>query len=495
MNLDGTIYGRLNLPFGFSYQMNFTPRLAWNESFEHKSAKNDAWAGEGGSSFRQHNKAFNWQVDNVFNWKYEFLDKHKVEATFLVNAEKSQSWMTKSTNKGYNPSDALGYHGIHLGNNPTALSTDQYTTGDALMGRLFYSFSNKYMLTASVRRDGYSAFGMMNPRATFPAVALAWVFTEEKFMKKTSSWLSYGKLRFSWGENGNRDIGIYAALAELTSNPTCWIDGNGKFYTTTYTLNQKMPNSKLKWERAKSYNIGLDFGLFGDILSGSIEVYKKMTNDLLMDRAIPPITGFSKVLSNMGQLQNTGFELTLNANIMRRKNFEWSATGNFSLNRRKIKHLYGNMKNILDADGNIIGQVEDDDITSKWFIGEDPDRIWDYVGDGVWQQDEAEEAAKYGCQPGDFKYLDFTKMGNWTRMTRNTRNIQPLVSVGHSVTTSNCSMIWIFHLCCTLYGVTTVHMLMPPTITSMLLSVAVTISLTGHQKIRLMTMHVSVQRT
>ena len=218
-----------------------------------------------------------------------------------------------------------------------------------------------------------------------------------------------------------------------------------------------------------------------------------MTNDLLMDRAIPPITGFSKVLSNMGQLQNTGFELTLNANIMRRKNFEWSATGNFSLNRRKIKHLYGNMKNILDADGNIIGQVEDDDITNKWFIGEDPDRIWDYVGDGVWQQDEAEEAAKYGCQPGDFKYLDFK--GNWTRMTRNTRNIQPLVSVGHSVTTSNCSMIWIFHLCCTLYGVTTVHMLMPPTITSMLLSVAVTISLTGHQKIQLMTMHVSVQRT
>lgn len=153
------------------------------------------------------------------------------------------------------------------------------------------------------------------------------------------------------------------------------------------------------------------------------------------------------------------------------------------------------MKNILDTDGNIIGQVEDDDITNKWFIGEDPDRIWDYVGDGVWQQDEAEEAAKYGCQPGDFKYLDFNEMGNWTRMTRNTRNIQPLVSVGHSVTTSNCSMIWIFHLCCTLYGVTTVHMLMPPTITSMLLSVAVTISLTGHQKIRLMTMHVSVQRT
>lgn len=414
MNLEGTIYGRLDLPYGFSYQMNFSPRLSWSEDFQHHSAKNDAWVGEGGSSYRQHGKTFNWQVDNVFSWKYEFLKKHRVEATFLVNAEKNQSWKTKASNKGYNPSDALGYHGIQLGTNPTVLSTDQYTTGDALMGRIFYSYDNKYMLTASIRRDGYSAFGVMNPRATFPAVAVSWVFTEEDFMKKASSWLSYGKLRFSWGENGNRDIGVYAALAELTSNPTCWIDENGNYYITTYTLNQKMPNSKLKWERASSYNIGLDFGLFGDILSGSIDFYQKMTNDLLMDRSIPPITGFSKVLSNMGQLQNRGMELTLNANIMKRKNFAWTASGTFSLNRREIKHLYGNMEDILDEEGNVIGQKEADDITNKWFIGEDPDRIWDYVGDGVWQVDEAEEAAVYGCSPGDFKYLDLNEDGQYS---------------------------------------------------------------------------------
>lgn len=414
MNLEGTIYGRLNLPYGFSYQMNFSPRLGWSENFEHKSAKHESWAGEGGSSYRQHGKTFNWQVDNIFSWKYDFLDVHKVEVTFLVNAEKSQSWMTKASNKGYNPSDALGFHGIHLGTNPTVLSTDNYTTGDALMGRLFYSYANKYMLTASVRRDGYSAFGVMNPRATFPAVAVGWVFTEEDFMKRFSSWLSYGKLRFSWGENGNRDIGIYAALAELTANPTCWIDDNGNYYTTTYTLNQKMPNSKLKWERSDSYNLGLDFGLFGDIFSGSVEFYKKTTNDLLLDRSIPPITGFSNVISNMGQLENKGVEVTLNANIMKRKNFEWSANGTFSLNRRKINHLYGNMKNILDAEGNVIGQEEDDDITSGWFIGEDPDRIWNYVPDGVWKVDEAEEAAKYGCSPGDFKYIDQNNDGQYS---------------------------------------------------------------------------------
>ncbi len=87
------------------------------------------------------------------------------------------------------------------------------------MGRIFYSFKDKYLITASVRRDGYSAFGQMNPRATFPAVALGWVFTSEKFMEASGSWLNYGKLRFSWGQNGNRDIGQYDALASLT--PDC----------------------------------------------------------------------------------------------------------------------------------------------------------------------------------------------------------------------------------------------------------------------------------
>lgn len=405
MNLEGTIYGQLNLPFGFSYQMNFSPRLSWEEYFHHESSLNDAWSGEGGSSIRQHTKRFNWQVDNIIGWKYNF-NHHRIEATFLINAEKSQSWMTKSTNSQYSPSDVLGWHAIQMGANPYNASTDEYVTGDALMGRIFYSYHDKYMFTASMRRDGYSAFGMRNPRATFPAIAVAWRFTEEKFMKGISSWLNYGKLRFSWGQNGNRDIGIYAALAELTSAPTSWIDVSGKYYTSTYTLNQRMGNSTLKWERADSYNIGLDFGLFNNILSGSVDVYKKVTNDLLIDRALPPITGFKNVLSNMGQLQNLGFEMTLNADIIKQKDFEWSATGTFSLNRRKINHLYGNMIDIIDENGNIIGQKESDDITNKWFIGQDPDRIWDYIGDGVWQQDEAEEAALFGCKPGDFKYLD-----------------------------------------------------------------------------------------
>lgn len=262
------------------------------------------------------------------------------------------------------------------------------------------------MVTTSVRRDGYSAFGKKNPRAVFPAVALGWVFTQEKFLEKTNSWLNYAKLRLSWGENGNRDIGQYAALAQMVSGLRPYIDNSGNIYTTSQMYVNTMANYNLKWERTASFNFGLDFSLFQEILSGSIEAYVAKTNDLLVNRALPNITGFTSVTANLGQLQNKGLEITLNANILKTKDFQWAASANFSLNRRKINQLYGDMVDSTDDKGNVTGQKEADDETNGWFIGQDPDRIWSYEREGVWQLSEKEQAAVYGCQPGDFKYAD-----------------------------------------------------------------------------------------
>ncbi|MCD7937543.1 MAG: SusC/RagA family TonB-linked outer membrane protein [Tannerellaceae bacterium] len=404
--LNGTIFGKLTLPFGFEYQMNFTPHLSWKEYFNHDSAENESWAAAGGSAERTHEKWFNWQVDNVFRWKREFARKHNVEVTFLVNAEKNQYWKTESKTSNFTPSDILGYHNMDAGTIPRAYSNDTYSTGDALMGRLFYSYENKYMITASIRRDGYSAFGKENPRATFPAVAVGWTFTSEKFAQAINSWMSYGKLRFSWGQNGNRDIGIYDALADLNSSLTPLIDQSGNLYLLSQIYVRRMANYNLKWENTSSYNIGLDFAIFNDILSGSVDLYNKRTNDLLVNRALPRFTGYENVTANLGQIENKGIEIFLNASIMRVRNFEWDATGTFSLNRRKILKLYGDMVDVLDENGNVIGQREADDTRNNWFIGKDPDQIWDYVRDGVWQLGEEEEAAKYGCAPGDFKYVD-----------------------------------------------------------------------------------------
>src|SRR5699024_3211336 len=139
----------------------------------------------------------------------------------------------------------------------------------------------------------------------------------------------------------------------------------------------RMSNIALKWERTTSYNVGLDYSLFNDILGGSMEFYIAKTNDLLVDRALPEITGFNSVASNLGEIKNKGFAISLNANIIRKDNFTWSASGNFSLNRRKITHLYGEMEDVLDENGNVIGQKEADDVKNKWFIGHDTEQIWD----------------------------------------------------------------------------------------------------------------------
>ncbi|WP_245832368.1 TonB-dependent receptor [Massilibacteroides vaginae] len=405
-NINAKLYALLSLPFGIEYTLNFIPYYHFSEYFKHYSSKGENWKAIGGESTRQHSKRFNWQVDNIINWKKEFLNQHKIEVTLLANAEKAQYWYTEAHSKNYTPNDVLGYHRLQAGGVPTVSSNDTYQTGDAQMGRFFYSFDNKYMLTASVRRDGFSAFGKKNPHAVFPAVALGWVFTQEKFMKKTEEWLNYAKLRFSWGENGNREIGQYAALAQMVSGLRPYIDQTGTVYTTSQIYVNTMANYNLKWERTASYNLGLDFSVFNDLLSGSLELYTAKTNDLLVNRALPNITGFSSVTSNLGQLQNRGMEVTVNANIINNKDFSWTASGNFSFNRRKINKLYGDMVDVLDEKGNVLGQEEANDETNEWFIGQDPDRIWSYERNGVWQLDEKETAAIYGCQPGDFKYID-----------------------------------------------------------------------------------------
>jgi len=405
--LNSSLFGKVKLPFGIEYQVNYTPYLQWHEYYNHESSKNEGWAGNGGNSTRENYKTYNWQIDNVFHWKSNFENKdHSLEATFLINSEKGQYWSTGAYAKQFSPNDVLGYHRIQAGTVPTVTSNDTYRTGDALMGRLFYSFKNRYMVTGTLRRDGYSAFGANNKRAWFPSVALGWVFSQEKFMSGVNNWLSYGKLRVSYGINGNRDIGQYEAISDMTSGLHPYIDQSGNVYTTSQIYINRMANNDLKWERTSALNFGLDFGLLNDMISGTVEGYLSKTNDLLVDRALPSITGFSSVAANLGQLQNWGIEATLSANLIKQENFTWNASGTFSMNRRKINKLYGDMVDVTDADGNVIGQKEADDEANGWFIGQDPNRIWAYKRIGVWQLGEEADAAKYGCQPGDFKYKD-----------------------------------------------------------------------------------------
>lgn len=414
--LFGSIYAKGDLGYGFSYQVNFTPNFTFYRYFNGQSAQDFRVSVRGGLATRTDSTSYNWQIDNLLKWNRTF-GEHTFDVTLLANAEKFQSWQNKMDNEGFSPNDKLSYHNIGSGIKPIISSSDQYSTGDALMARLNYSFRQRYMLTASVRRDGYSAFGAGNPRATFPAAALGWIFSEEKMMKSLQ-WLNYAKLRVSYGFNGNRDIGRYLALSDLSTGKYQYITPSGAILSVSQLYVNRQANPGLKWEKTEAVNFGLDFAVLNNRLTGSVDVYKKETKDLLINRELPDVSGFSNVLSNLGQVDNKGIEIALTSTNISQRDFSWRTTVNFSLNRNKIVHLYGPVDVVDPVTGKVTGQVEKDDIQNKRFIGHDIDAIWDQKVLGVWQSNEAAEAAKYGVFPGDFKVEDVDKDGKYTNADR-----------------------------------------------------------------------------
>ncbi|MEJ7830410.1 MAG: TonB-dependent receptor, partial [Segetibacter sp.] len=213
--------------------------------------------------------------------------------------------------------------------------------------------------------------------------------------------------------NGNRDIGRYLALADLTTGKYQFIKPDGTVVLVSQLYVNRLQNPGLKWERTTSNNLGLDYSIFKDRISGSVDVYQKSTKDLLILRALPNVTGFENRLDNLGEVQNRGIELSLNTVNIKSQNFSWRSTINFTLNRNKVVHLYGPVP-VFDATGKVIGMTERDDIANKWFIGHDLDEIWDLKVLGIWQLGDSTEANKYGVRPGDFKIEDVNGDGKFS---------------------------------------------------------------------------------
>ena len=412
-NFFGNLYAKGNLPFGFSYSVNFAPRLELLREYNYQSANNPTILAKKGVIDRRNQTVYSWTLDNVLNWNKKY-GKHSISATFLVNAEKFNQWNTNVHAENLLPNGNLGYNSIQSATvAPIVSSDDQYSTGDALMGRVNYNYNQRYFLTLTTRRDGYSAFGQQNPRATFPSVAVAWALTDESFMKKTSKWLDYAKLRLSYGENGNREIGRYAALSNLNSGTYTFVTSGGTVYSGAQVSASNLSNPGLKWERNSSVNFGIDYSIFKGIVSGSIDYYTRTTKDLLVNRTLPTVTGFTSILANLGEVQNNGMEFSFNTQNMKRRNFEWRSTIAIWFNKNKIVHLYGPTPD-YDATGNKIGQSEKDDIGNGWFIGHNINAVYDYKIAGVWQQAEAAKAASFGYKPGDFKLQDTNGDGQYT---------------------------------------------------------------------------------
>ncbi len=381
---------KVTLPWGITYSFNVAPRYQFFHDRYFESAQNPNWAAATHGAIRNNSTRFDYNLNNTLTWDYTIAVKHHFILTLVQEAEERRFWSDGMTANNILPTDALGFHNVSTATlaNSALRSDDSHQTADGLMARLFYSYDNRYMLTATVRRDGYSAFGASNPYATFPSIGVAWNFKNENWI----NWdpLSTGKLRLSWGKNGNRSLdNPYISLANLVNTGTMgYLDASGKALELKYLALDRMANPNLVWEKTTSTNIGLDLGFLHDRITASIDAYEKVTHDMIMSQALPGFTGFSSIATNLGEVQNRGFELSLSTLNMKKPNFEWRTVLGFSYNKNTIESLYGNMVEVKDANGNVIGSQEGNDSANGWFIGKSITQIWDYRVTGIWQKDE-----------------------------------------------------------------------------------------------------------
>ncbi|HSD06215.1 SusC/RagA family TonB-linked outer membrane protein [Flavobacterium sp.] len=405
VTLNSIFNTKVTLPLGITYTFNISPRYQFYHDRYFKSTANPNNPPATNGANRNNNMRFDYSLNNTLAWDYTFAEKHHFVATFVQEAEERRYWSDGMDAYNILPSDALGFHNVDTATmaNSKLRSEDTHQTADALMARLFYSFDNRYMLTASIRRDGYSAFGASNPYAVFPSLAVAWNFKNENWINWDA--MSAGKLRLSWGENGNRSLNDpYISLSNLVSNGTMgYLDASGKALEMKYLSLDRMANPNLEWEKTGAVNIGLDLGFLNNRISATVDLYKTATHDMIMSQALPGFTGFSSIATNLGEVQNKGFEITISTVNMTKPNFEWRTGLGISYNNNTIISLYGNMVDIKDANGNVIGQKEGDDSNNGWFIGKSITEIWDYKVSGIWQKDEWKEAERYGQRPGDPK--------------------------------------------------------------------------------------------
>ncbi len=244
------------------------------------------------------------------------------------------------------------------------------TTRTSYMGRINYSLMDRYLITLTGRWDGASVLAQGHKWDFFPSAAIAWKMEQEPFLRDVA-WLDQLKVRASYGVTGNASVSAYSTSGSMTA------DGAGKFFgeggTTTISKGAKanvLPNSELSWEKTSAYNFGIDFSFFKNRINGSIEFYKSHTDDLILDKSIPGITGYTSIQTNIGKTANRGFELTLSTTNVKTKDFTWRTDFSVSVNKNWIVEL---------ANGKV------DDTSNKWFIGRPINDVWTYKYNRLWQ--------------------------------------------------------------------------------------------------------------
>ena len=360
----------------------------------------------------------NWLNENTLTWNKKFDKKNllNVVGGFTLQKETSKSY-GESANQIPAQYESLGLDGLQYGTQLRVDTFESVWTMASFLGRINYTFDSKYILTASMRADGSSRFPSANHGGYFPSGAIAWKFSNEKFLKN-SKILSEGKLRSSYGQTGNNRVGDFDYLTRYF-NP---IQSNYVF-NNEYVGNviaSSLGNSKLKWETTEQADIGLDLGFLKQRITLSADIYRKTTKDLLLSASLPQSSGFATAIKNIGSIQNQGLELTLNTENIKTKDFTWNSSFNISFNENKVLALSDNVTEFITT----IPWDTTWNTTPAYIakIGEPLGLMYGYVSEGTYKYADFDQDVngnytlkptvtangnvRANIKPGDIKYKD-----------------------------------------------------------------------------------------
>lgn len=391
-NVTGNGYAEIKFPgvlTGLKFRLNgsytYLPTLAG--SYVGRMA-NDL----NGTASKTNTQSRSYVIENILSYVKDFGKNH-IDFTGLFSAQQKLFDSTRAGAVGF-INDQLSFNNIGAGATQTSASYASQYRLTSQMGRVNYSYDSRYMITGTVRRDGSSVIGAdANKYGVFPSIALGWNISNEAFMKSIKA-INSLKLRASYGKTGNEAIGPYGTITKdkLAKYPFNGLVGTG-------VVADNLGNSKLHWESSTGLNFGVDFSVLNNRIGGTIDVYHNQTDGIILNRAIPVMTGFTSVLDNIGKIDNKGIEVTLNTKNIVTNDFRWESILTFSRNKSKWVDIYGDKKS---------------DVGNKWFIGQPVGVIYDYVMTGIWQ--EGEDASKQDptAKPGFIKFADINHDGKIT---------------------------------------------------------------------------------
>lgn len=331
---------------------------------------------------------YTWE--NILNYSKTF-GKHGLTA--MIGSSTTAYGYEKVLASGANQASALtSFHDLGANadskENASQLIETQMVS---FFGRLNYKFNERYLFQASLRADGSSVLAKGHKWGYFPSASAAWRISEEGFMADQDIFSNL-KLRLSWGVAGNSAIDAYATLGGLKKSVYTFGSSVYGYYPS------EIANKDLTWEKTSTWNLGLDFSILRNRISGTIDTYISQTSDLLLPSLLPSSTGYASVMQNIGKTENKGIEVTLNTIWFQNKNFSWNTDWTYSLNREKIKALNSG---VTRDEGNL------------WFIGSPTQVFYDYKKIGIWQLGEEAQAKAFGgFKPGDIKVADMSPKGS-----------------------------------------------------------------------------------